>query len=325
MTVDLIPETKVIQFAAIAVDFPAIRSAPDEVELPVELPDTENNVKPAAPPRAASIRIERQSVGVTFSQERLTEALTLELIQIPGGDFEMGSPETERFRGAAEGPQHRVKLSDFWMGQYPVTQAEWRAVAEFPAINRTLKSCPSNFQGDRLPVEQVSWYDAVEFCDRLAAHTGRPYRLPTEAEWEYACRAGTKTPFYFGEFISTEIANYFDGDDIYGLGLGGEYRRQTTPVDHECFRAANRFGLCDMHGNVLEWCLDHWHENYEGAPIDGSAWTTDEEDFYCVLRGGSWGGDPGYCRSAARILSAPEGIGNSIGFRVALGLQSPLR
>ena len=275
---------------------------------------------PSATQAHPQIRIDRQQVAVTFAKERLSQVVELELIQIPDGYFKMGSAETEPFLAASEGPQHKVKLSDFWMGQYPVTQAEWRVVADFPEINRTLKPNPAHFKGDRLPVEQVSWYDAVEFCDRLTAHTGRPYRLPTEAEWEYACRAGTKTPFHFGETISTEVANY-DGDSVYGRGLEGESRGKTTPVDHFHFKAANRFGLCDMHGNVLEWCLDHWHENYDGAPTDGSAWTTGSNDSDRILRGGSWNHNPRKCRSAYRDHYYPDIMCGPFGFRVVLPLR----
>lgn len=144
-------------------------------------------------------------------------------------------------------------------------------------MNKELDADPSNFKGDKRPVEQVSWYDAVEFCDRLTAHTKRAYSLPSEAEWEYACRAGTRTPFHFGETITTDLANYRGTDNeeykwsgSYGPGPKGIYREQITEVGS--FGVANAFGLYDMHGNVWEWCLDDWHDNYEGAPTDGSAW-----------------------------------------------------
>ena len=124
-------------------------------------------------------------------------------------------------------------------------------------------------------MEQVSWDEAVEFCDRLSRHAQeRQYRLPSEAEWEYACRAGTTSPFYCGETITTDIANY-NGDSIYGRGVKGKSPGGTTPVDQ--FKMANPWGLCDMHGNVLEWCSDHWHDNYEGAPKDGSAWLSNNK------------------------------------------------
>jgi hypothetical protein len=175
-----------------------------------------------------------------------------------------------------------------------------------------LKPDPSRFKGDSRPVEQVSWNEAVEFCARLSAHTGRQYRLPTEAEWEYACRAGTTTPFYFGETISSDLANY-DATITYGDGQEGGYQKQTTDVG--CF-PLSAFGLHDMHGNVWEWCQDHWHSNYEGAPTDGSAWLSNDESEYRILRGGSWFFYPRFCRSAYRFFNFPDFRYKNIGFRV---------
>jgi formylglycine-generating enzyme required for sulfatase activity len=216
------------------------------------------------------------------------------------------------------------------MGKYPVTQAQWKIVASLPQVNRDLKPAPSYFKGDNRPVESVSWYDAVEFCQRLSQYTHRTYRLPSEAEWEYACRAGTTTPFHFGETITTDLANYDGTDDkdgkwsgSYGRGPKGEYREGTTAVDH--FGIANAFGLCDMHGNVWEWCLDHWHDNYEGAPDNGSAWLTDDESATGMLRGGSWLGNPRYCRCASRINNNPGYGLNSFGFRVVCELPRILQ
>ncbi|MCU0552317.1 MAG: formylglycine-generating enzyme family protein, partial [Leptolyngbya sp. Prado105] len=211
--------------------------------------------------------------------EQLDADITLELIKIPAGSFMMGASEDELECFDDEQPQHEVNIADFYMGKYPVTQAQWRFVANLPQVERLLDPNPSNFKGDNLPVEQVSWLDAMEFCARLSQHTRREYRLPSEAEWEYACRAGTATPFHFGETIDAQVANYCAQDreinknnypGKYGRGQLGEYREQTTPVGS--FQVANNLGLYDMHGNVLEWCLDHWHENYENAPTDGGAW-----------------------------------------------------
>ncbi|MGA0201352.1 MAG: formylglycine-generating enzyme family protein [Prochlorotrichaceae cyanobacterium] len=176
----------------------------------------------------------------------------------------------------------------------------------------------SEFKGDDLPVEQVSWYEAKEFCDRLNALTKRNYDLPTEAEWEYACRAGTKTPFYFGETIATEVVNY-DGNYPYGRGSKGEYREKTTPVGS--LRSANAWGLNDMHGNVWEWCLDHWHSSYTEKPEeckqDGSiAWLSSDESKYRLLRGGSWNDLARACRSAYRNFNSPVYRDAIYGFRV---------
>jgi formylglycine-generating enzyme required for sulfatase activity len=169
----------------------------------------------------------------------------------------------------------------------------------------------------------VSWDEAVEFCQRLSKQTGREYRLPSEAEWEYACRARTTTPFHFGETITTDLANYRGTDwdyqgktypGNYGQGPKGEFRQKTTEVGS--FKIANTFGLYDMHGNVWDWCLDHWHESYEGAPTDGSAWTTGGDDSLRVLRGGSWGDIPRNCRSACRDGYARGSQNFYLGFRL---------
>ena len=250
------------------------------------------------------------------------EALPLHMVLIPGGSFLMGSPEDELERSEYEGPQHKVSVSKFLMGRYPVTQAQWRAVAALPQIEHKLKPNPSRFEGDDLPVEKVSWYEAVEFCDRLAKHTGRPYRLPSEAEWEYACRAGTMTPFNFGNAITTAIANY-NGDYTYGDHPKGENRETTTAVGQ--LNNANAYGLSDMHGNVYEWCQDHWHNNYEGAPEDRTAWIEDGNADLRVIRGGSWGSSPRCCRAAYRDDLSPDLRVSSLGFRVSCAAPRALQ
>lgn len=242
-------------------------------------------------------------------------SLKLEMVSIPGGMFTMGSPSTEPERFKREGPQHEVTVESFFMGRYPITQAQWRLVAGLEQINRKLEPDPSRFKGNYRPVEKVSWNDAVEFCERLSRHTGNVYRLPTEAEWEYACRAETTTPFHFGETISSKLANY-RGISTYDDGPKGEYRKETTPVDH--FGIANAFGLSDMHGNVFEWCQDYWHGDYEGAPLNGSAWTIDVESVSRVMRGGSWSHDPKNCRSAYRYYFDPDYHDDALGFRIVL-------
>lgn len=209
--------------------------------------------------------------------------------------------------------QHRVTVPSFAISQYPITQAQWRFVARLPRIDRDLALDPASFKGDRRPVEQVSWHDAIEFCARLSERTGKLYRLPSEAEWEYACRAGTTTPFHLGETITPDLANY-DGTRVYGQGVQGLYRQQTTEVGS--FGIVNGFGLSDMHGNVWEWCLDHWHPSYQGAPLDGSAWIADGDDRYRLLRGGSWYDVPVYCRSAYRVRNTPHNQNYNVGFRV---------
>jgi len=216
------------------------------------------------------------------------------------------------------------------MGKYPITQAQWRRVANLPKLQRDLNPDPARFKGDNRPIERVSWYDAIEFCARLAKATGKRYRLPSEAQWEYACRAGTTTPFHFGETLSTDIANY-DGNRTYGSGVKGVYRKETTPVGQ--FKVANAFGLYDMHGNVWEWCADPWHENYNGAPSDGRVWDKNDNDYqnyvvdnlvkflntkeWRVLRGGSWCYGLDYCRCALRVRDVPVSLHYVSGFRVS--------
>jgi formylglycine-generating enzyme required for sulfatase activity len=163
-------------------------------------------------------------------------------------------------------------------------------------------------------VERVNWEDAIEFCNRLSQRTGRHYSLPSEAQWEYACRAATTTPFHFGETINSELANY-DATDAYGDGPKGLYRRETTDV---ATFPANPWGLHDMHGNVWEWCQDQWHTSYNGAPQDGSAWVDQNvnNDKQRLLRGGSWGLSPRFCRSAHRYHFRPVNASSLVGFRV---------
>ena len=269
--------------------------------------------KVVPPPPASSIKA--MSLPPTITVE-LGGGASLEMVYIPQGRFWMGSPEKELNRSESEGPQHKVTVPAFYLGKYPVTQRQWRAVSLMDDVKRPLTPDPSDFKGDALPVECVIWYDAVEFCQRLSQHTRQDYRLPSEAEWEYACRAGTSTPFSFGATISTDQANY-NGNYIYGSGKKGIYREQTTPVGSF---PANDFGLYDMHGNVWEWCQDHWHETYEGAPEDGRAWLFYDESKYHVLRGGSWFLNPEFCRSASRVRFAPDLGGSYTAFRVVCGL-----
>jgi formylglycine-generating enzyme required for sulfatase activity len=245
------------------------------------------------------------------TQRPAVKLIQLEMVGIPGGEFVMGSSDEESGNDD-EKPQHLVTVPPFYLGRVPVTQSQWRFVADLDRINHSLKLRPSGFSGDDLPVEKVSWDDATEFCARLSAHTGRAYRLPTEAEWEYACRAGTTTPFHFGETLNTNVANY-DGNYTYGNGQKGQYREKTTPVGS--LNAANAWGLFDMHGNVWEWCEDDWHNNYEDAPTDGSAWG--KRGPTKIRRGGSWDDDPRYCRSACRFSSSRVYRGYYTGFRVA--------
>jgi formylglycine-generating enzyme required for sulfatase activity len=264
------------------------------------------------------LKLKRRSAQTYQFIESLGNNVQLEMVQIPAGEFIMGSPEDEIGRRSDESPQHLVTIPKFFMGKYPVTQAQWRLIAQQPPVTREFDPDPSRFKGDNLPVERVSWYEAIEFCQRLSKWTGQVYRLPSEAEWEYACRAGAKisTPFHFGEKISTDLANY-DGNYVYGAGSKGAYQKKTTPVGS--FKVANAFGLYDMHGNVWEWCQDHYHNSYEGAPNDGSAWidTDKKESQRRVTRGGGWINESRGCRSACRYnFGNPSYHYGNIGFRV---------
>jgi formylglycine-generating enzyme required for sulfatase activity len=247
------------------------------------------------------------------------------MVRIPAGEFLMGSPATEAGRSEDEGPQHRVKLQRFYIAQTPVTQAQWQVVAGWPRVQVDLKPDPARFKGANRPVETVNWNEAVEFCKRLSQRTAREYTLPSEAQWEYACRAGTTTPFHFGETLTTEVANY-RGDYPYQDGPKGEYRNTTMDVGSF---PANDWGLQDMHGNVWEWCLDLYHKNYRGAPLDGTARTfglghrlnnllqgDSSRDHPRLLRGGSWFHYPEFCRSAFRLGDLPVGRDYGWGFRV---------
>ena len=246
-----------------------------------------NTSKDISPEKTAVDREEEKLQN--FSEQLGNNNITLEMIYIPGGSFMMGSPEGEGYD--SEKPQHLVKIQPFFIGKFPVTQAQWQAVME---------NNPAHFQDNPLnPVERVSWDDAQEFCNALSKKTGKTYRLPTEAEWEYACRAGTTTPYYFGETITKELANY-QGNATKQVG--------SYPP--------NEFGLYDMHGLVWEWCEDDWHQNYENAPNDGKAWLSKFSKIK-VIRGGSWNDDPRDCRSAYRVYLSREDRDGSIGFRVA--------
>ncbi|WP_202972058.1 SUMF1/EgtB/PvdO family nonheme iron enzyme [Moorena producens] len=262
--------------------------------------------------------IKEESQQADYFTQDLGNGVDLEMVSIPAGSFLMGSPKSERYSNDSERPQHQVTIQPFFLGKYQVTQAQWRAVANLPKIKRDLKPDPSYFPGDNRPVEQVNWYDAMEFCRRLSQYTGRKYRLPSEAEWEYACRARTTTPFHYGETITSELANY-DASYTYAEEAKGEYREETTDVGRF---PANGFGLYDMHGNVWEWCGDPSHGNYKGAPTDGSVWSIKFHPFkLSILRGGSWVSYPWFCRSAHRDNNLTrDAIKTNVGFRVARGV-----
>jgi formylglycine-generating enzyme required for sulfatase activity len=216
------------------------------------------------------------------------------MVSLPAGKFLMGSSESD-----SEKPPHQVKVNSFAIGKYPITQAQYQAV---------MGNNPSYFKNNpQNPVEQVSWNDAQAFCQKLSQITGKTYRLPTEAEWEYACRAGTTTRYYFGD-NDNQLGNY--------AWYYGNSNDTTHPVGQ---KKPNGWGIYDMSGNVWEWCEDNWHDSYAGAPNDGTAWIDNDNRSQSrkCLRGGSWINYPDSCRSANRVRNYPVNHGSHYGFRVA--------
>lgn len=253
--------------------------------------------------------INRRPGQANFFVENLGDGITLEMVEIPGGCYVRGPTAWESFNAdgipSGEGPRRRVTVPSFFMGKFAVTQAQYKAV---------MGKHRSHFKGANRPVEMVSWYNAMEFCSRLTQKTGRVYRLPSEAEWEFACRAGTETKFHFGEVITTDLANY-NGDTTappYHTVPRGQYRQQTTDVGSF---PPNGFGLYDMHGNVMEWCADH-RRSYKYAPTDGSPSLSDNPNEDRIVRGGSWDDYPGGCTSAERSQRSPDHRNWNCGFRV---------
>ena len=233
--------------------------------------------------------------------KNVTNSIGMKFVWIPSGSFMMGSPKEEKERGKDEN-QHKVTLTKgFYMGVYAVTQEHWEEI---------MGNNPSHFKGEKnLPVDSVSWDDCQAFIKKLREKDKKPYRLPTEAEWEYGCRAGTTTPFHFGKTISTDQANY-NGTFTYGEGNKGVYREKTTPVGTF---PANAFGLYEMHGNVIQWCQDRFGDYPQKDVIDPQG---PEKGRIRVLRGGPWSVNPRYCRSACRDGDEPGTRDGGIGFRV---------
>jgi formylglycine-generating enzyme required for sulfatase activity len=246
--------------------------------------------------------IDRHEGAALCSIESLGTGVTLDMVSIPGGTFMMGDERHHQ----DERPLHQVTVSPFYMGKYPITQAQYRSIM---GDNAGLGV------GADYPIEKISWHDAIEFCTKLSQLTGKTYTLPSEAQWEYACRAGTNTAFHFGDTITPNLANY-NGDFPYGGAPRGENRDRATPVGTF---PPNTFGLYDMHGNVWEWCLDVYQPSYQGAPTDGSAVEASlAEDPKRVMRGGAWDYVAKGCRSSVRgSLGAGIRIGGC-GLRVVL-------
>ena len=244
--------------------------------------------------------------------------VTLELVKVPAGKFMMGSDKSAR-----EKPIYEVQLKEFLIGKYAITNAQWRSVMK----KQRSANCDKKFQGDLQPVVGVSWHEAREFCMKLSQQTEREVRLPTEAEWEYACRAGTTTPFVFGKTITTDQVNY-SGKDTWDGEIKGKYREVT--VDVNSFQP-NAWGIYQMHGNVWEWCLDEWHDSYADKPENlktqgNQAWgylnVDNNDNRSYLLRGGFWDCTAIDCCSADRYGDNAGDWGNVIGFRVVVSVLS---
>jgi formylglycine-generating enzyme required for sulfatase activity len=314
---------------------------PRSRRLPAMKPAASGPYQPPSPPQQPPLRLLHWQARTQVFHEALGDAGPLTMVRIPAGSFQMGSAEQEPGRHANEGPLHQVTLAEFLIGQTPITQVQWRTVARWQQRpgerwGAELNPEPSKFQGeqahllkgetntDRRPVERVSWQDALEFCNRLSQRTMHNYTLPSEAQWEYACRAGTSTAFHFGPNLLSDLANFngistAEHDSLRNTDPQPLWRQQTTPVK---MFPANAWGLHDMHGNVWEWCLDSIRRSYEDGPYDGSAWldaqATGEQRK--IVRGGSWEMPARYCRSGCRgrtNLMRPYGPRDDIGFRVA--------
>jgi len=238
-----------------------------------------------------------------YSGKTFTNSIGMKFVLIPNGTFMMGSPSSEPRRDSDE-TQHRVTLTKgFFMQTTEVTQGQWKQI---------MGTSPSRFKGDDRPVEKVSWNDVQEFIRKLNRKEGTDtYRLPTEAEWEYACRAGTTTPFSTGRCISTDQANYYGNNPMPGCSKG-RYRKETVRVGSI---SPNAWGLFDMHGNVWEWCKDWYDESYPNSHVTDPAGPSSGSDH--VLRGGSWNFDAWSLRSASRHWNYPDRKDDSFGFRVA--------
>jgi eukaryotic-like serine/threonine-protein kinase len=295
------------------------KSAARESAAPT-VPDLASNLPKLTKIQFTSVRLDRNGNVIgkpAGSAEILTEDLgnsvELKMVKIPAGKFLMGSPASEQDRQQDEGPQHQVNVSEFYLGQTLVTQAQWTEI---------MGNNPAHFQeNNKLPVEDVSWLDTMDFCQKLSQKTGKIYRLPSEAEWEYACRAGTTSPFAFGETITPAVVNY-KGDYPDRGSARGQSRGKTTPGG---LFPPNLFGLYDLHGNLWEWCLDEWADSYDGAPNDGSARgdiKARDKNKRRVLRGGSWSNLASNCRAADRYVNFASLRYISIGFRVVCLLST---
>ncbi|HKX31923.1 MAG TPA: SUMF1/EgtB/PvdO family nonheme iron enzyme [Blastocatellia bacterium] len=253
----------------------------------------------------------RDLVAQSFIEDDLPDGIQLKMVRIDGGKFKMGSPDKEAGHERNEEPRHEVTVPEFFLGRYEITRRQWRQVAGWQKIELDLNPDPSDFKdSDDQPVAKVTWEEAVEFCKRLSKKTSKDYRLPSEAEWEYAARAGTVTPYAFGQMITSNLVNFHASDDS-----------RNRPVAVGSLKVPNAFGLFDLHGNVWEWCEDHWHRDYNGAPADGSPWIDSQNQSLRVIRGESFVNGPQRCRSARRYMMDAQATAPDIGLRIALSVR----
>jgi formylglycine-generating enzyme required for sulfatase activity len=287
--------------SASAIDLPNTMSSLDKPAHPSDLNLTTFNFETVSVDQYGEIS-SRRSGAAPCQTERLSAEVGLDLILMPGGSFMMGDDKHHQ----DEQPIHQVTVFPFLMGKYPITQAQYRLV---------MGADLGSGMGADYPIEQVNWHDALAFCTKLSDQTGQQYRLPSEAQWEYACRANTTTAFHFGSTITPDLVNY-NGEYPYNGAPPGENRGQATPVGTF---PPNGFGLYDMHGNVWEWCLDEYQPNYQTTPVDGSAVAdSDSPNPKRVMRGGAWDYVAKGCRSAVRCSLDATLRMPGCGFRVVL-------
>jgi formylglycine-generating enzyme required for sulfatase activity len=331
---------------------PTLSSLPDRLQAAWDAATqpNQNQLNPQSTARYTYQSVTVDSAGMPLYQTNFAtdfyEVLRLEaagyaadlpLVAITGGQFLFGLEEEDpnlqaMLPSTGQNTPTIARVDSFWMGTYPITQRQWRTVAHLPQVDRQLNPDPAYFRGDDHPVEQVSWPEAVEFCRRLSRYTGQRFRLPTEPEWEFACRAKTTTPFHFGQTLTPDLANY-NGTQSFRSEGQGIFRGQTTPVG--ALQKANDFGLYDMHGNVWEWCADRGmtlpnaEQESSDPPLVRFVDTEEEGTIPIlpspsarILRGGSWKSKPHHCQSAYRYQLDGDTHSNTIGFRVMREVES---
>jgi len=259
-------------------------------------------------------RMSIQPAAAPLLREDLGEGVALDLIQVPAGDFELGAYPGEMQQELDEGPRHSVRISTFYMSIYEITQQQWTAVTALPAVERELPVSPWSKAGPDLPVHNITWYQAREFCLRLTQGLGRVYRLPREAEWEYACRGGpVDTPFHFGGLLTDQVANFAPLPPFSQSVPPGLNRNEVVSV--ATFPYASHFGLYQMHGNVKEWCQDYYGPYRPGSEVNPKGPSGGHDR---VVRGGGYRSPAARCRTAARSHESPDESSNDIGFRVVV-------